>query len=263
MTDEEWQSYLDKFADLSQKDFQTTVAAFEEKLQPLQELVESQQLRDQMARRVKKSRVNTATAPMKLLSGDRVLARSSQYRSKIGHGKFEVHGDGRLKEFIVQSITGSIATLKEQGSGSVVQKHESLLKVLPLAVEGDQTETTPWSPNAKMQLQALPTIDSWYVKEARGDGACLFRSLSMGLEALAGVAAHHVEDNEQRAFALRKRLVRYSELHLQGLWLMHSSCSTRRCRIVLKIRCGICKKHLLGNAITSTCCYRKSMGITT
>ena len=208
---------LDEHAAIGVDVYQKATARFAEDVQQLQKLFCSATQRAQMALRVKKNQKTMHSAP--LVTGDRVLCRSTQYRSSAGFGKFERSGSG-LREFTVLSLSGGTALLQEDCTGRQITRHESLLKILPNAVKpgqsGSYEENLP-SPRAKERAKGLETVGPFWLLCAEPDGACLFRSLAMGMMVLAGVHPVHVLDSDVAAAELRARVVRQSRLWLQSL----------------------------------------------
>ena len=137
ISDKEWLEFLDKNASLGVDDYKQACNAFVKAVEPVQEVVNSQQERNNLARRVRESKKKSQSSQVAIISGDRVLVKSSQYASTVGNGKF-VCRDGNLAEFIVQKVSNVICELSEIGSGKLSIQHESMLKVLPNALPAEQ-----------------------------------------------------------------------------------------------------------------------------
>ena len=217
LTAAEWDDYLAAHAALTTEDYKQAVQAFEKRLRPVQEAIQDQHARSALARTLGYQRKKTQASAMPVLSGDRVLVRASQYRSSCGHAKFETDKDGGLKEFVVESITSSIAKLKQTGTDAEVLKHVAMLKVLPNSLPAGSADDPGPSPRAQKEMANLPVLGPFSQIAAKVDGACLFRALAMGLQSLSGVPAHRLHDSDEQSLQLRRTLVGYSERYVQGL----------------------------------------------
>ena len=217
LTEQEWDAYLHAHAALTTEDYKQAVQAFGQRLRPVQEAIQDQHARSALARTLRYQRRKAQTSSMPVLSGDKVLVRASQYRSATGHAKFETDKDGALKEFLVLSVASSIAKLQQCGTGAEVLKHVGMLKVLPNAFPADPGLDPEPSPRARKQLATLPPLGPFLQVAARTDGGCLFRSLSMGTQALAGVPAHRLHDSDEQSLQMRRALVGYSQRYVQAL----------------------------------------------
>ncbi|CAJ1396613.1 unnamed protein product [Effrenium voratum] len=217
LSSEEWDSFLSAHAALTTDDYKQAIATFEAKMQPVQEALQDQHARSALAQQLKYQRKKTRASAMPLLSGDRVIVRASQYRSACGYGKFETDKGGGLKEYVVKSINSSIAQIEELGTGVLGFKHVGMLKALPNSMPSNVADDPGPSPRAKRQLERLPPIGPFFQIAADTDGGCMFRSLAMGLQFLAGVPPHRLEDNDQQVLQLRRSLIAYSERHVRGL----------------------------------------------
>ena len=217
LTAAEWDDYLAAHAALTTEDYKQAVQAFEKRLRPVQEAIQDQHARSALARTLGYQRKKTQASAMPVLSGDRVLVRASQYRSSCGHAKFETDKDGGLKEFVVESITSSIAKLKQTGTDAEVLKHVAMLKVLPNSLPAGSADDPGPSPRAQKEMANLPVLGPFSQIAAKDDGACLFRALAMGLQSLSGVPAHRLHDSDEQSLQLRRTLVGYSERYVQGL----------------------------------------------
>lgn len=217
LTDAEWLELLDEHAAADHDLYQKAAEKFGDDVTQLQKLFHSAQERAALAKKVnRQKRQELKQAP--LVTGDIVLCKSTQYKSTAGFGKFETSSDG-LRQYSVVSFSGGIATLQEITTGTMITRHESLLRIMPRVVQPGQctgdNEGLP-SPNAKAALKTLETLCRFFVLRTRGDGGCLYRSFAMALQLQAGVKVHALEDNDARAAALREDLVKFSKLYVQG-----------------------------------------------
>ena len=217
ITDEEWLQILDEYQAAGEDVYKQATESFAQDLQSLQHLVSSAAARAQMARRVK-SRKRAAPIQAPLVTGDRVLCKSTQYRSTTGFGKFECSGEG-LRKYTVVSLSGGIATLQEPSTGNMLTRHESLLKIMPHAIKpgqcADKDEVLP-SPLTKKCTIELETLGPFWILRAKPDGACFYRACAMALQIRAGVHPAYVQDSDVRVEELRNELARFAELFLQG-----------------------------------------------
>ena len=217
LTDAEWLELLDEHAAADHDLYQKAAEKFGDDVTQLQKIFHSAQERAALAKKVNRQKQQELKqAP--LVTGDIVLCKPTQYKSTAGFGKFETSSDG-LRQYSVVSFSGGIATLQEITTGTMITRHESLLRIMPRVVQPGQctgdNEGLP-SPNAKAALKTLETLSRFFVLRTRGDGECLCRSLAMALQLQAGVKVHALEDNDARAAALREELVKFSKLYVQG-----------------------------------------------
>ncbi|CAJ1402407.1 unnamed protein product, partial [Effrenium voratum] len=89
--------------------------------------------------------------------------------------------DGRVKRFTVQQVSQGFVEVVDDESGATCWKHESNPKAMP-----------------RLSFQCIA---------AKTDGACLFRALNMGLQALSGVAPAGLDDNKEQSLELRKGIL--------------------------------------------------------
>lgn len=105
VTDEEWLDILDEHAAVGAKVFQEATSKFAENLAELRTLFHDAQERHALNKRVRgQKRKAPVQAP--IVTGDRVLRRSTQYRSHAGFGKFENDAEG-LCDYKVVSFHGA------------------------------------------------------------------------------------------------------------------------------------------------------------
>lgn len=125
ITETEWLQFLDGDAKhaLSQDAVRNAVAAVQEKVEPILEATECQQRRTEMSARLGYGKNRAAATEMPLLTGDRVLCKTSQYASKTGAVKFEMGSSGGALELRGMAVNKSLVELKEQQSGKVVFRH--------------------------------------------------------------------------------------------------------------------------------------------
>ena len=215
ITDAEWLKFLDDAAIVDAQAYADATMSVQENLVGLQKLLHSQQERRAMKRRIGYSRNSKRNDVVQLLSGDRVLARSTQYVSAAGHGKFDSTSDG-LKEYTVLSVSGDIALLQDESTGQQCSRHVTLLKVMPKVLQPAAVEDLP-SPKTKQLIEDMPQVGPFYKVRAEADGGCLFRSMVMGQQHLGGIHACHLQDNKEAALAMRQQVVQHSKRWLQGL----------------------------------------------
>ena len=137
LEESEWLAYLDEHEVMGPAAVKKAVESFSEDMKPLQEALQGKQQRKALAKRVNWQHKKSAAREVALLSGDRVLARNTQYVSKVrsaeigfsnrcracveqvGQQKFECNSDGDLKEYLVLSVSNGIVRLQEQGLESM------------------------------------------------------------------------------------------------------------------------------------------------
>ena len=217
VTDEEWLQILDDHAALGAEVYKDATAKFAEDSSQLQKLFHDAQERHALTQRVKAQK-RKAPQQAPIVTGDRVLSKSTQYRSTSGYGKFETDAEG-LCEFTVVGFQGGIATLQDPKSGKLITRHESLLRVMPQAIRPEQCSDKSellLSPTRGAKMQELETLDRFWVLRAKPDGACLFRSICMSLQSRAGVPACYIQDNDAQAEEMRLQVVQRSQLFVQG-----------------------------------------------
>ena len=161
-----------------------------------------------LARTLGYQRKKTQASAMPVLSGDRGACPSFPYRSSCGHAKFETDKDGGLKEFVVESITSSIAKLKQTGTDAEVLKHVAMLQSIAEFFASWFCRRSSGQPSCARPLLA----NRWQ------DRRCLPLSRPRnGLAVLSGVPAHRLHDSDEQSLQLRRTLVGYSERYVQGL----------------------------------------------
>ena len=165
-------------------------------------------LRQDMKRTLKYNNKRSHAADAPLLSGDRVIAKNTQYTSKTGHGKFEVK-DGQVREYTVRSVSQGFVQLEDVATGQPVCKHESNLKLMPAILVADDSLNRLPEPSKPIPLFKI--YGNFAVIPCKGDGACLYRALNMALSLLGGVAAADLQDDDQKAQALRSQLLLHFE----------------------------------------------------
>ena len=101
-----------------------------------------------------------------------------------GHAKFETDKDGAFKEFVVESVTSSIAELEQTGTVAEVLKHVGMLKVLSNTLPADTAEDPGPSPLSKKQMASLAPVGPFLRAAAKTDGSCLFPPVTMGMQSL-------------------------------------------------------------------------------
>ena len=79
--------------------------------------------RELMKKNIKYNARAGQSAESPLVSGDRVIAKCTQYLSKTGFGKYETKHD-KVREYIVKSISSNFVELEEVGTGTRCYKHE-------------------------------------------------------------------------------------------------------------------------------------------
>ena len=199
LTAAEWDDYLAAHAALTTEDYKQAVQAFEKRLRPVQEAIQDQHARSALARTLGYQRKKTQASAMPVLSGDRGACPSFPNTVLLAAmPKFETDKDGGLKEFVVESITSSIAKLKQTGTDAEVLKHVAMLKVLPNSLPAGSADDP---------VANLPALGPFSQIAAKTDGACLFRALAMGLQSLSGVPAHRLHDSDEQSLQLRRTLV--------------------------------------------------------
>ena len=211
VTDEEWLHYLSAEENFKKDYYKLATDKYHEALQPVQEAMADKHLRQDMKRTLKYNNKRSHAADAPLLSGDRVIAKNTQYTSKTGHGKFEVK-DGQVRQYTVRSVSQGFVQLEDVATGQPVCKHESNLKLMPAILVADDSLNRLPEPSKPIPLFKI--YGNFAVIPCKGDGACLYRALNMALSLLGGVAAADLQDDDQKAQALRSQLL----LHLQ-LWL--------------------------------------------
>lgn len=215
LTDEQWLHYLCEEDKFKVDHYKQAADKFHETLKPVQEAMASKHLRENMQRALKYDNKRTQSSDAPLLSGDRVIAKNTQYTSKTGKGKFETK-DGEVREYVVLSVSQGFVQVEDIATGSRMCKHEANLKLMPSALEPDDSNVSkPPEPDPSAVTDALH-YGPFLRIPALMDGACLYRSLNMALHSMAGVAAEDLVDDGGQAQALRSKLL----LHMQ-LWLQH------------------------------------------
>lgn len=164
----EWLAYLDEHEVMGPAAVKKAVESFSEDMKPLQEALQGKQQRKALAKRVNWQHKKSAAREVALLSGDRVLARNTQYVSKVGQQKFECNSDGDLKEYLVLSVSNGIVRLQEQGTGRVALKHESLLKIMPRVVPADMVLDASPSPRTKQRNWSAWAIGFSFARSQTG-----------------------------------------------------------------------------------------------
>ena len=132
MTDSEWLSFLEKSSNLDVDYFRKAADSYQASLEPIREAMASKQVRQAMQKKMKYVHKKAQTGEAPLLSGDRVIAKNSQYTTKTGCGKFETK-DGHVREYTVLSVSQGFVQLQEQGTHDTTFKHEANLKLMPRA----------------------------------------------------------------------------------------------------------------------------------
>ena len=215
MTDSEWLSFLEKSSNLDVDYFRKAADSYQASLEPIREAMASKQVRQAMQKKMKYVHKKAQTGEAPLLSGDRVIAKNSQYTTKTGCGKFETK-DGHVREYTVLSVSQGFVQLQEQGTRDTTFKHEANLKLMPRALPPDDDQLP--SPPPKLPEKCRPQICGPYQLITAGDdGACLYRALQMALNFLRGTVAEELVDDGDEAQALRSKLLLNVQLWLRGL----------------------------------------------
>lgn len=221
LTDEEWLKYLCAEDAIKEDHYKQAADKYHEALQPVQDAMASKHLRQNMQRAMRYNNKRTQSSDAPLLSGDRVIAKNTQYTTKTGKGKFETK-DGEVREYIVLSVSQGFAQLEEIATGHRMMKHEANLKLMPSTLEHDDSNvcdmplphsaTAPGATCAKHAqigpFLKIPTLP---------DGACLYRSFNLALQHMAGVGVENLVDDDSQAQAVRSRLLLHMQLWLRNL----------------------------------------------
>ena len=184
VTDEEWLHYLSAEENFKKDYYKLATDKYHEALQPVQEAMADKHLRQDMKRTLKYNNKRSHAADAPLLSGDRVIAKNTQYTSKTGHGKFEVK-DGQVRQYTVRSVSQGFVQLEDVATGQPVCKHESNLKLMPAILVADDSLNRLPKPSNPIPLFKI--YGNFAVIPCKGDGACLYRALNMALSLLGGL----------------------------------------------------------------------------
>ena len=158
------------------------------------------------------------SADILLITGDRVIAKNTQYVSKTGCQKFNT-ADGAVKQFIVIGINGSLIELQDVETQSRLVKHVSLLKLVPNATtpadaaeQGVQISEDDGKSGGSSEVVILSDDedDQHMIKDADDDGGCLYRCLVMCEQIAQGLEP---QDDDEASWALRERVMK----HLEGV----------------------------------------------
>ena len=162
-----------------------------------------------MTNRLKKS-------PAPRMAGDQVLSCHSVYLDYTGHGKLLCAG-GDLQQFTVLALGGGVATIQD-ATGTKRLVHESLLKVCPCVHDAtDDAARALASPRSNVQRARLQHLASFYSLASEPDGACFFKAMAMARQNLSGIQPNSLTDNGEVALQVRRQLVAFSHLWVQGL----------------------------------------------
>ena len=157
LSDQEWLNFLDA-QPLDKEDLRKKAAALADKLLPIKRAIDHKKLRAKMQRQLKWTRRSKQKSQMALLSGDRVVSRTTQYVSRTQPIKYETRGD-TVREFTVLHVAQGFVQIQDDQTGEILWKHESFLKAMPRALPpDDQNMPTPCKRcPALLQLAMLPT----------------------------------------------------------------------------------------------------------
>ena len=133
ISDGEWVQYLDESLAAKQIDPKAFADEVHAKVQPIRDAIGSAHLRADMANRLKAHPGGHPSSHIALLSGDRVIAKNKQYRTKTGGQKFECSQVG-VNEYRVVANNGAIIEVEDLSTGRRMLKHEANLKLLPKAL---------------------------------------------------------------------------------------------------------------------------------
>ena len=103
VTEEQRLHFLDELVavDLGPEPLRKATDTLQEKGGPIKEAKESQQLRTDMAIRLRYCHHQAASSEIMLLTGDRVICKSTQYVFKTGNNKFETTAEGVTENRVV------------------------------------------------------------------------------------------------------------------------------------------------------------------
>ena len=142
LTDAQWQEFLDT-PRLDGPELQKRADALAASVVPVQRAIDCRKLRLKMQRQLRWSRRRSQKSSMALLSGDRVVARATQYVSKTAPTKFESR-EGQIREFTVLHSSQGFVHLQDDSTGEKVLRHEAFLKPMPRSLPPeDQQMPTP------------------------------------------------------------------------------------------------------------------------
>ena len=122
-TEEDWSNYLDMDQSLDADWYKGMSEKFHERIGPVQEAIANVRQR---------TGYNPEHA---LIAGDHCIVLNSQYGSKTGAGKFLCSADGSPRHFVVVSVAGQVARIRDLVTGDHMLKHLESLKIMPKAIE--------------------------------------------------------------------------------------------------------------------------------
>ena len=120
ISEADWLRFLDESeAGLTPEHVQQAAEALHKAVGPISGALNNKKMREAMKRHLRYTRKRTHRSTMPLVSGDRVIARNSQYTTKTGRGKFETLG-GEVREFTVLSVSQGFVSLKDNKTGALI-----------------------------------------------------------------------------------------------------------------------------------------------
>ena len=135
-TEEDWSKYLDMDQNLDAEWYKGMSDKFHKRIGPEQEAIANVHVRSQMAKDLGFKRQRTGYSPeYALIAGDHCIVLNSQYGSKTDAGKFLCSADGTPRHFVVVSVAGQVARIRDLVTGDHMLKHLESLKIMPKAIE--------------------------------------------------------------------------------------------------------------------------------